>query len=165
MRTKTLVIVALAFAAGGTCPSDVNNDGTVGINDFLAVLAAWGPCPSATVVDIEKDHANFTLRLWSDNRLEVRIDEFNVASCFTDCDEAWPQPFEWTQIDSPPAPPNAHPVEVDQYTSSLVILVAYSDGSVYRQHYAIDSAPGCSGNPRMGHCVFGLGPDGWELLP
>ena len=46
MRTKTLVIVALlAFAAGGTCPSDVNNDGTVGINDFLDLLAAWGPCP------------------------------------------------------------------------------------------------------------------------
>jgi len=45
MRTKTLVIIALAFAAGGTCPSDVNNDGTVGINDFLGLLAAWGPCP------------------------------------------------------------------------------------------------------------------------
>ena len=35
MRTKTLVIVALAFAAGGTCPSGVNNDGTVGINFTL----------------------------------------------------------------------------------------------------------------------------------
>ena len=45
MRTKTLVIVALAFAAGGTCPSDVNNDGTVGINDFLQLLADWGSCP------------------------------------------------------------------------------------------------------------------------
>ncbi len=38
MRTKSLVIVALPFAAGGTCPSDVNNDGTVGINDFLTLL-------------------------------------------------------------------------------------------------------------------------------
>ncbi len=45
MKTKTLVIVALAFAAGGTCPSDVNIDGTVGINDFLLLLASWGPCP------------------------------------------------------------------------------------------------------------------------
>ncbi len=42
MNVKTLVIVALlAFAAGGTCPSDVNNDGTVGITDFLAVLGEW----------------------------------------------------------------------------------------------------------------------------
>ena len=42
---EVTVVALLAFAAGGTCPSDVNNDGTVGINDFLAVLAAWGPCP------------------------------------------------------------------------------------------------------------------------
>ena len=44
MKTKTLIIVALAFAAGGTCPSDVNNDGTVGILDFLDLLGAWGDC-------------------------------------------------------------------------------------------------------------------------
>ena len=27
------------------CPADVDNDGIVGINDFLDLLAAWGPCP------------------------------------------------------------------------------------------------------------------------
>ncbi len=27
------------------CPSDVTGDGTVGINDFLQLLADWGPCP------------------------------------------------------------------------------------------------------------------------
>ncbi len=27
------------------CPADIDNDGTVGINDFLDVLANWGPCP------------------------------------------------------------------------------------------------------------------------
>ncbi len=27
------------------CPSDVTGDGTVGIDDFLQVLADWGPCP------------------------------------------------------------------------------------------------------------------------
>ncbi len=26
------------------CPADIDGDGTVGINDFLALLAAWGPC-------------------------------------------------------------------------------------------------------------------------
>ena len=26
-------------------PADINGDGTVGINDFLDLLAAWGPCP------------------------------------------------------------------------------------------------------------------------
>ena len=28
-----------------SCPSDIDGDTVVGINDFLAVLAAWGPCP------------------------------------------------------------------------------------------------------------------------
>ena len=28
-----------------SCPSDISGDGLVGIDDFLALLAAWGPCP------------------------------------------------------------------------------------------------------------------------
>ncbi len=27
------------------CPGDITGDGEVGINDFLDLLAAWGPCP------------------------------------------------------------------------------------------------------------------------
>ncbi len=27
-----------------TCPADIDGDGNVGINDFLDLLAAWGPC-------------------------------------------------------------------------------------------------------------------------
>ena len=27
------------------CPWDIDGDGFVGINDFLAVIEAWGPCP------------------------------------------------------------------------------------------------------------------------
>ena len=27
------------------CPADIDDDGTVGITDLLALLAAWGPCP------------------------------------------------------------------------------------------------------------------------
>jgi len=26
-------------------PADLDGDGTVGITDFLLLLAAWGPCP------------------------------------------------------------------------------------------------------------------------
>lgn len=33
------------FAPGSKCEADVNNDGEVGILDFLQVLAEWGPCP------------------------------------------------------------------------------------------------------------------------
>jgi hypothetical protein len=28
-----------------SCPSDISGDGMVGIDDFLTLLAAWGPCP------------------------------------------------------------------------------------------------------------------------
>jgi hypothetical protein len=37
------------------CPADVDGDGIVGINDFLQVLAAWGPCASPCVEDIDED--------------------------------------------------------------------------------------------------------------
>lgn len=37
------------------CPADVDGDGIVGINDFLQVLAAWGPCGSPCVEDIDED--------------------------------------------------------------------------------------------------------------
>ncbi len=34
-----------ASSCPGSCPADVDGDGEVGINDFLDLLAAWGPCP------------------------------------------------------------------------------------------------------------------------
>ena len=34
-----------AWGPCGSCPEDIDGDGTVGINDFLALLANWGPCP------------------------------------------------------------------------------------------------------------------------
>jgi hypothetical protein len=36
------------------CPADVNGDGEVGVNDFLALLSAWGPCPGCPE-DIDGD--------------------------------------------------------------------------------------------------------------
>ena len=29
----------------GTCPTDIDGDGMIGITDFLELLANWGPCP------------------------------------------------------------------------------------------------------------------------
>ncbi len=34
---------------------DLDGDGTVGISDFLALLAAWGPCPVQCVADLDGD--------------------------------------------------------------------------------------------------------------
>ncbi len=33
-------------------PGDITGDGVVGINDLLAVLGAWGPCPTACPADV-----------------------------------------------------------------------------------------------------------------
>ena len=35
----------VASGCPGFCPGDIDGDGTVGITDFLGVLAAWGACP------------------------------------------------------------------------------------------------------------------------
>ena len=37
------------------CASDANNDGIVGIGDFLLVLAQWGPCPPQCLGDVDGD--------------------------------------------------------------------------------------------------------------
>ena len=78
--TKIAVAVLAGAVAGGTCPSDVNNDGTVGIQDFLQVLSDWGPCPSATVVDYQTlDQPGYVgCRLWSDNTLEIGADPYGI---------------------------------------------------------------------------------------
>jgi hypothetical protein len=39
MQTAMIAVVA------PPCPGDIDGDGAVGITDFLAMLAAWGPCP------------------------------------------------------------------------------------------------------------------------
>ena len=39
-------VVILQLNGGTGIPGDLDGDGTVGINDFLDLLAAWGPCPS-----------------------------------------------------------------------------------------------------------------------
>jgi len=38
-----------------TCPADLDEDGNVGINDFLALLAAWGPCGVECPADLDGD--------------------------------------------------------------------------------------------------------------
>ncbi len=46
--------IDLADLFADPCPADVNGDGTVGINDLLELLAAWGPC-ACCAADINGD--------------------------------------------------------------------------------------------------------------
>ncbi len=40
-----LAVLAAWGPCDDDCPADLDHDGEVGINEFLTVLAAWGPCP------------------------------------------------------------------------------------------------------------------------
>ena len=43
--TDFLALLAAWGPCTGECPADLGGDGMVGITDFLTLLAAWGPCP------------------------------------------------------------------------------------------------------------------------
>ena len=51
-----VVIIDEQVTAPVTCLEDFDGDGTVGINDFLDLLAAWGPCPGCPE-DLDGDGA------------------------------------------------------------------------------------------------------------
>ena len=123
----------------------------------------WGPCPSPRLVDYNKEAAEFSLRLWSDNRLEIRND--GLKGCFS-CSESFPPTEEWINLDPPEPPPNAQPVRVDEtHVGVKLFLVAYSDGSVYQHQYSIEELRNCNGSPNTSHCDLLLDPNGWELMP
>ena len=121
MKTKSLVIVALlAFAAGGTCPSDVNNDGTVGINDFMQVLADWGPCPSPPrIVDMTfagEAGENMLVRIWSDGVAEYRA--LHALGGHV-----------WVELPENPDAPSVEPVAIDAGSSGHFWRL-WADGTV-----------------------------------
>ena len=149
--TKLMLIAMLALAAGGTCPSDVNNDGTVGINDFLQVLGDWGPCPNATVVGITcLPEAGLTARVWSDATLQVGMDITALDVTEWGCPESIPTAGEWVTLEPPPLPSGTHPVDIAQSvqppsspSTPRLIYVAYTDGTVYARGFEILSPPRC----------------------
>ena len=50
-----IAVEAMQLAAGVSCPWDLDNTGDVGINDFLVLLAAWGPVPTPDPPDFDGD--------------------------------------------------------------------------------------------------------------
>ena len=129
MKSKLVIVALIAFAAGGTCPSDVNNDGTVGINDFLQLLGDWGPCPQAKVVGFGLNVANagqvpFVVRVWSDG-----LTEFKVTSAVPD----W-EPQVWTPV---PANPNAPQSQLAAaHGDGHIIHRVWTDGTIDKFPFA-----------------------------
>ena len=148
MKTKSLiVIVLLALAVGGTCPSDVNNDGSVGIQDFLQLLGDWGPCPNPRVISmnvLESASDGLAVRLWSDNTLQIGA-HVGTSDLQWTCPESFPSLGQWSSIEAPPT--IAEPVAVsgaNLASDPRTIWVTYADGSVYTRKFDIHSVPGCS---------------------
>jgi hypothetical protein len=44
-NTATMRYEAIMWKNGPSCPADINNDGSVNIDDLLAVISGWGFCP------------------------------------------------------------------------------------------------------------------------
>ena len=141
MKAKLTVVALLAFAAGGTCPSDVDNDGTVGINDFLQVLSDWGPCPSASVVGVGAvgggpSTNGWAVRVWSDGRIEGLL----VYADPEGCAKVKGSPPHDTWFDFGTTPNSIPPV-----TTSIPgenITVALEDGTVWKRAFFDVSTPG-----------------------
>ncbi len=120
ITTKLMLVALIAFAAGGTCPSDVNNDGTVGINDFLQLLGDWGPCPNATVVGVGAVSltADVIVRVWSDGLVEFKATVEHPDT----------EPQAWTSVPANPNAPRSRPVAAS--AMGITIYRLWADGTV-----------------------------------
>ena len=169
-KQTTIAAVCLATAAtfavtwgqpqpegtgGDPCPSDIDNDGIVGITDFLQVLADWGPCPSPSITTVAlgaggpPGRASF--RAWSDGRLEAWL--FGNAHDCWDCSKS--DPIQ-TWLDAGTTPGSVPAVDIDANTGILVIGLA--DGTSWRTTFAIVAKDiGCPDNNGFS-CHF-------EILP
>ena len=81
----------------------MNNDGTVGIQDFLQLLGDWGPCPQATVVGIgtaRSPNHDAIVRVWSDG-----VAEYKATVTEPDI-----EPQVWTPIPANPNAPRSQPI-------------------------------------------------------
>jgi len=141
----------------------VNNDGTVGINDFLQVLGDWGECPSSKVISISYmtvlSGTNFLVQLRSDRQLQVRM-LLAGHPCLA-CDESFPELHVWTDFTPPPEVANESPV--DLLLQDNVFYVAYSNGTVYRASIITSQIPGGTNCKGKDYCTISLGD--WELPP
>ena len=137
--------------AGGIASSpestaDIGNNGTVNVDNFFDLLAAWGTCPSRPRVVAMASFDIFVTRLWSDNTLEFTMAAEGPCS---ECEESIPQLGEWLRIEAPPQPALAAPVDtVISYGPDFTfVAVTYSDGSAYRREWYVTMLPDCTDPP------------------
>ncbi len=55
LAIAAVLALAPAAIAGVSCPWDLDHDDSVGVNDLLTLLAAWGPVPTPDPPDFNGD--------------------------------------------------------------------------------------------------------------
>ena len=150
--TKLMLIAMLALAVGGTCPSDVDNDGTVGINDFLQLLGDWGPCPSPPKVVAMDGQGSVgpMFRVWSDGTIQFLMFELDIARTCFECELSTPV-LTWLDMGTTPA---SNPVDIR--VTNPNVAVTFADGSTWYRLYDFDSVvdPVCADAPNNSFCTF-----------
>jgi hypothetical protein len=53
----TVGIYAASIVTGAACPADVDGSGVIDVNDLVAVILAWGPCPPECPEDVDGNGA------------------------------------------------------------------------------------------------------------
>jgi hypothetical protein len=93
----------------GECPADTNRDGQVNVDDLVAVILGWGPCPEGCVADVNGD-----LVINVDDLIEVIL---AWGACTVNCEELtqlqcqqvdglWQSGVTCAEAVCPVAPPN-----------------------------------------------------------
>ena len=54
---EDFLFVLAEWGSGPSSQADVNHDQVVDINDFLLILANWGPCPQGTTITVPDSRA------------------------------------------------------------------------------------------------------------
>lgn len=134
------------------CPSDVDDDGVVGVLDFLQVLATWGPCPNPPRVTDTTSYSAYVFRLWSDGTVEWRWVQRTGDCSSEDCPGG-----DWQLLSGPS--PHAQEASATAITSQSggALIRLWSDGFAEVAVFAGNSLDQC--NPGLTFCKD------WAPLP
>lgn len=163
-------------ARGDPCPADIDDNGTVNVQDFLILLGSWGPCPGPPrLVATDSSGAvgpgvNVSVRLWSDNTLDLNVLGLAIP-CWL-CGNSYPPPGEWIVVEPPLLRPSAQPIDVALSGpihgagtgATQAVWVSYSDGTMYwRLLDMAHDGPVCDNDPDIVACnLFWVTP--WTAL-
>lgn len=116
---------------GDPCPADIDDNGTVNVQDFLILLGSWGDCPGPPrVIEMALVSNDGLYRLWSDGMIERAT---NDAGDFCS-GGVW---CEWEEVpDDAPPQPNARVIQIASFSTGFLYRL-WSNGVSQRNRTLI----------------------------